>query len=80
MRVAIKSKTFRIDGNVADEFAEYCPRLGIVQERAMEALMVHGLSLSAAQFGEMLDRAAHWKESKATEVSTKQGRKGGRAE
>lgn len=38
--MATKSKTFRIDEALAEQFEAWCERRGAVQERVIEALML----------------------------------------
>ena len=59
--MATKSKSFRLVDDVADAFAEYCQRSGIIQERAVQALMVYAMTHCTAQLlGQMLDSAEGW--------------------
>ena len=57
----IKSKSFRLVEEVADAFAEYCQRCGVIQERTVQALMVYAMTnCTAKTLGEMLDNVEIW--------------------
>jgi len=56
-----KSKSFRLTEEVADAFAEYCQRCGVIQERIVQALMVYAMThCTAKTLGEMLDNVETW--------------------
>jgi len=56
-----KSKSFRLTDDVADAFAEYCQRCGVIQERIVQALMVYAMTnCTAKTLGEMLDNVEVW--------------------
>lgn len=54
----LKAKNFRLEENIADDFAMFCQDQGVVQERTVEALLVYAMeNLTAAGLGELLDAA-----------------------
>ena len=57
-----KSKSFRLAEEIADTFAEYCQRCGVIQERIVQALMVYAMThCTAKTLGEMLDNVETWR-------------------
>ena len=63
MDMALKNKSYRVDGDVADAFGDYCQARGVLIERTVEALLVYVLSLDMTELGQLLHRAEQWKAS-----------------
>lgn len=56
-------KTVKVDARISERFGHHCGRLGLIQERVVEALLAYGLGLDAAELGRLLGALQQWKEA-----------------